>query len=119
MSEARIKARVAGRNAADVLSDVAFDEIKEHPNHGADFAEAMIERFGELMPKRADHQPVVPKLEPISRLGQTIIRFGSHCGKKFDNIPVEYLDWLCGQQEELIKELRAYLKHPELQEHRR
>jgi hypothetical protein len=119
MSEARIKARVAGRETAEVLSDMALEEIKSHPNHGADFAEAMIERLDALMPKRAGQRVADPATQPVARLGQTVIRFGSHCGKKFDQIPIGYLDWLCGEQETFLKELRAYLKHPGLKEYRR
>lgn len=118
MNEAKIKARVHGREIADVLSDMAISEMKPHTGHGADFAEAMLERLHDLMPKRRCTAPT-DTIEPVARLGQTVIRFGSHCGKKFDQIPLDYLDWLCGEQEDFLKGLRAYLKHPALKEHRR
>ena len=48
-------------------------------------------------------------------LSHTVVPFGVHKGKYFDSIPLEYLDWLVGQDwiyGELEKRLVRYLKHP-------
>lgn len=66
--------------------------------------------------------PLTPEqstsLAPIGRLGAVQITFGQHAGKCYDDVPLDYLDWLCGQQENNLASLRAYLKHPEIESRR-
>ncbi len=57
-----------------------------------------------------------PKVLPLS---ETVVPFGAHQGKTFDETPLGYLDWLGGQPwvsyGEFAKRLGQYLKHPCIQ----
>lgn len=107
----RIAARIAGRKAAEEVKGL----LSWPDNYGADYADAFCETMRKLLPRRrAD----VETLTPVTRLGSTQLEFGMHRGLKFDEAPLEYLQWLCGAQEDFLKVLRLYLKHPDLERHR-
>lgn len=118
MSEARIKARVHGRNVADEVFGMIGGDLSMHVGHGADFADALIEGLQSLLPHRKSISVEAPKEIPIARLGATEMPFGEYMGHNFDGTPLDYLDWLCRTQEKFYAGLRAYLKHPELNSHR-
>lgn len=103
----RIEAKVAARKAAREL--VSLLEVPN--NYGADYADALCEELRSLLPKRKEE----PAPAPVSfiQLAFTEIPFGQHRGERFHTIPIEYLDWLCREQETFLATLRAYLKHPE------
>ena len=42
--------------------------------------------------------------------GQTLMPLGQYKGKPIDTVPLQYLDWLCREQESFYSELRRYLK---------
>ncbi len=110
----RIASRVEGRKAAGDLLEFLEDERKGD----RDFMLALMETISQVCDLSPKPEP--PKeLEPIGRLGATLIPFGQHCGKDFDGTPIDYLDWLCREQEGFYKRLRDYLKHPELESRRR
>lgn len=108
----RIKSRIGGREAARELASLIEDHISDR-----DFMEACIKAL-RIRAGLIDPVPKPEKPEPIARLGATIVPFGKHIGKQFDEVPTDYLDWLCREQEEFYKTLRAYLKHPQLETHR-
>lgn len=115
VNEAVIAARVAGRKAAEEIKP-----LLEWPNnHGADFADGFLSQMRQLLPQRKADAIEPEKPQPIARLGAIEMPFGAHAGKTLDDVPLEYLDWLCRSQEEFYKNLRAYLKHPELESRRR
>lgn len=113
INRAKIASRVAGRKLAAELLECVDDDARSC----SDLMEAVVEEF-EQFTNRSAAKPV-EKEEPIARLGATIVPFGQHAGKDFDSIPLEYLDWLCREQEGFYKRLRAYLKHTELEGRRR
>lgn len=108
----RIEQRIAGRKMANEL----FGLI-EGGNATRVYMESLIDELKRLA-GIAEPEPATKKHEPIARLGATEMPFGAHGGKCFDEIPLEYLDWLCRTQEGFYKSLRAYLKHPELESRR-
>lgn len=111
----RVAARVAGRAAASEVIDL----LSWPDGYGADYADAFVEVIRAMMPMRQDKIVEPPKLTPIARLGATKIEFGLHAGKSLDDIPLEYLDWLCRANESLTREIKEYLQHPELEGRRR
>ena len=110
----RIASRVRGREAAGELLSLLDAEVRDDPNA----MEAIVEAL-ECFTNRNKQPPPTAPLEPIARLGTMIVPFGQHVGKRFDDVPLDYLDWLCREQESFYKTLRAYLKHPELESRRR
>jgi hypothetical protein len=109
----RIERRVAGREMANDLIEFIGYEIDD-----AIFMESVIQTLSVRGLPKAEPQPVA-KPEPIGRLGATVIPFGQHSGKTFDAAPLDYLDWICRSQEEFYRDLRAYLRHPDLESRRR
>lgn len=109
----RIAARIAGREEAEALISCIDHNYLASP----DCMEAIVEEFEKYTNRNKPQTPATP--EPIARLGATIIPFGQHLGRTFDQTPLEYLDWLCREQEGFYKTLREYLKHPELEGRRR
>lgn len=121
MSEQRIKTRVHARGEAQGVFDAIHLSYGTPPwpdGHGADWAEAFLEKLAELLPKRRVPKPEPEPIIPIAQLGSKIIMFGQHKSKCFDDIPLDYLDWLCATYEDLVKDVRAYLKHPDLETRR-
>lgn len=110
----RIAARVEGRKVAADLLDMLDDETKDD----RDVMLAVVETITSVCDLAPKPEPAATP-EPIARLGALVIPFGQHVGKRFDDVPLDYLDWLCREQESFYKTLRAYLKHPELESRRR
>lgn len=122
MDEKKIKARVAGRKEAIPIYEMLFLSDGTPPwddGYGADYAEALLEKLAELLPHRRLPAPEPEKREPIARLGAMVIEFGQYKGQCFDEIPLDYLDWICRTYEGLVKGVRAYLTHPELESRRK
>lgn len=113
----RLESRIAGRKAAVEAWEMYAPDICDFY-----FAESFIDEL-KLRTGIADRERAAAELgdkpESISRLGETAMPFGAHSGKSFDDVPIEYLDWLCRSQEDFYKSLRAYLKHPDLESRRR
>lgn len=111
----RIEKRISGRHAAGEIADLLGDVLTDR-NYLRAFVEELQRRYAEKPTTPAvASSPVVP----IGRLGATVMPFGEWRGKTLDEVPLAYLDWLCGEQEQFYRVLRAYLKHPELESRRR
>lgn len=90
----------------------------EGGNASRDYIEAMIDQFLEV----AMQTGVIPrpeklpakKREPIERLEKTGLDYGKYCGQPFSAVPLSYLSWLVGVQEDSIAALKEYLTHPDL-----
>jgi len=82
---------------------------------GADYAESLLKELAKLLPRRTRDPEENAPLPPIARLGAEKIGFGSYEGTTLDEIPIDYLDWLCRWQEDFQNALKNYLKHPELE----
>lgn len=116
MDSERIKilaSRIRGAEAAREILEYIGDE-KHDPNFVARFLEVLQE---ELLPN--PEKPTGLATDSVERLGATVLEFGVYRGQQFDSIPITYLDWLCRSQEQGLADLRAYLKHPRLNDHRR
>lgn len=113
VNRSRIASRVRGREAATELLSLLDAEVRDDPNA----MEVIVETLECFTGRNKPSEPVA--VEPIARLGSTTIPFGQHNGRDFDSVPLDYLDWLCREQEAFYKKLRDYLKHPELESRRR
>lgn len=109
----RVKQRIAGRNMARELFGLIEGDTAD-----AVYMKALVAEMESLAGLTREPEHTVKELEPIVRLGATVMPFGEHAHKRFDDVPLNYLDWLCREQESFYKTLRAYLKHPELEQRR-
>ena len=121
VNEAKVLACKEGRAAADTIYSLVLEDIsRKYPNHGADFAEALLARLKELLPQRAaDQPPPGPPPCPIARLGLTGMEYGRYTGKTYDEIPQRDLAWYADIAEDNVRMLREYLNHPDFESHRR
>lgn len=108
----KVGRRIAGRKAAtELLELVAKGDRADAVFMGA-FVEALTKAVGQK-------PETVSALPSIGRLGTTAMPFGKHINRQFDDVPLAYLDWLLGQEESFKQDLKAYLTHPGLADHRR
>ena len=114
MSETKIKARIAAREAAKEVREL----LSWEDGTGADYAESFLSAMRELLPQKKADIPREEKPVPIAMLGAHVIPFGLYARQPFDAVPLEYLDWLCREQEGFYRVLKAYLTHPELESRR-
>lgn len=112
MNSQDIASKIAGRQAAGDVADLIGDQLCDRAFFGR-FIEVLQEKFGD-----GGSDSIVPP-EPVSRLGRTVVPFGVYRESSFDETPIAYLDWLCREQESFLSQLKAYLKHPDIDEHRR
>lgn len=108
----RIEMRIAGRQMAKQLYELCDGPITNF--HYVDSLVQELKRLAGLY----EPEPVPETRGAIARLGREKMPFGIHADKCLDDVPLEYLDWLCRSQESFYKNLRAYLKHPELESRR-
>lgn len=106
----KVKAKIAARQAATKVAA----ELDFPGDYEIDCAEAFIDQLKRQLPQRA--QLTLSKPPPLARLAATTLPFGKHSGKRLDEVPGEYLEWLISEQEEFYKDLRAYLTHPNREE---
>ncbi len=117
--EKRIKARVAGRKAANEIFEYVALENSWPDGHGSEFADSLCEELRKLLPQAKATEVKPEPLLPIARLGSEVITFGKYAGTQLDGVPLAYLDWLMKENEGFAKRLKAYLTHPELESRRR
>lgn len=104
VNEERVARRVAARQGADeVFELIRYDEID---------VDVFLAHLAKLLKPEPDPEPK-PKGPSLASLGATVIHFGKHAGISLDRIDPYYLEWLCQSQEDFLKELQAYLKHPD------
>lgn len=54
----------------------------------------------------------------LREFGRSTMPFGVHLGKRIDNVPIEYLDWLLGNAAEFLVNVRQYLNSPRIKAER-
>ena len=119
LDQKRLSSRVRGRQTARELCGL----LKQIELSDRDFMAACLEQLLTeakldlaLIPASQLQAAHVP--EPLGRLATWQIPFGKYQGCSLDEIPLDYLDWLCRSQEDFYKGLRAYLQHPDLRSRR-
>jgi uncharacterized protein (DUF3820 family) len=66
--------------------------------------------------KESPQRPATaPMTDPEARaFGQQVLSWGKHAGRTIDEVPLDYLVWLAGQEDEFRRELRRYLASPRI-----
>jgi hypothetical protein len=91
--------RIAGREWAEaVLDDLA--------DHTADFLVGFRRRMlAEYRAAEVDRTAMSD--DAARRFGDQIITFGVHQGQRYDDVPLEYLEWLADQNAALVRYVRS------------
>lgn len=91
--------RIAGREWAEaVLEDLA--------DHTADFLVGFRRRMLAEY-KAAEVDRTAMSDDEARRFGGQIITFGVHQSKRYDDVPLDYLEWLADQNAALVRYVRS------------
>lgn len=99
----RVRTRKLARGEAQSIVEMLGDKFTDDV-----YREAFLKTITPLIPEDE------AKPEPLIRLGSVLMPFGEHKDKPLHQIPLDYLDWLVLAQEKFLKQLQAYLKHPDV-----
>lgn len=114
-AEKRIKSLVDGRETAETVLGMLYPWQREDEHFMAAFVQEIIKSSGLAVEARKPEIDKTPAC--FERLRSTTIEFGKYAGLTYDEVPLNYLDWICGQQEDSLLLLRGYLMHPQLKNH--
>lgn len=104
-----IAENMKGRQAAATIVSMAQEEAKR-------LSEKARLRFWECVADGAAHHLPTPNQdEPMTdveaaRFGQELIDFGRYEGRRIDDIPLDYLSWVCDTQGLFAKKTHRYLR---------
>lgn len=108
----KIAERVRSRHAAKELAQLIKTEIAEQSLHLDVVAEVLVEELG-ITQRKVLEEPFTDAEAASFELQR--IEFGQHIGKRFKDIPGDYLTWLVDE----ARPLRKYVFSDYFHEHRR
>ncbi len=116
-SEERVKSRIAGRKMAKDLLEFLNESQLTDQHYMAGLIQEIARSSGMLL--EAKREPSKQSGDSLSfeQLRTMEIPFGQYHGQTLDEVPLNYLDWLCQEQEQFLSFLHPYLKHPVLKDH--
>ena len=100
---------IEAREKAQEVLQLAEEEISKLGSKGK-------ERFWECVREAADkHLPSVKAPEPMTdkecrRFGDEEMKFGQYVGKRIDEVPLDYLEWLADTELRHSRALTRYLQ---------
>lgn len=119
MDEKTILDNKHGREAAHTVAEFArLDSIGMSDGCRLRFWESLRDEIAKELPTPVVSTPRQMSEDEIREFGRSAMPFGVHCGKRIDNVPIEYLDWLLGDAAEFIRKVRQYLNSPRIQSER-
>lgn len=107
-----VKHGVRARQQAEAVVDLI--DVPKELKYKRIFAKTLLDLLGitdadELEAKKEANK----RRKEYPRLRATKLNFGKHKDQAYEDVPLSYLDWLCGQMETDLASLQEYLKHPE------
>ena len=119
MNEQAILDNKHGRESAHEIAELARSEtVLMREASRLRFWETLRDEVALQLPAQVVVGPRPMSDEEIREFGRSSMPFGVHCGKRIDNVPIEYLDWLLGDAAEFIRKVRQYLNSPRIQSER-
>lgn len=106
-----LKRRVAAAKLAGDVAEMVAGDL-DCPHARRRFVEAIREELTPEAPPEPDRTHS-DRHDPLERLGAFVMPFWMHHGKTLNQIPLEYLDWLVGCQEDTLRAVSAYLAQPD------
>ena len=93
-----IESRIQGRkDCAELLAELGGDD-----DYRAGVARACLEHASDLVPKL-----LTMTEEQAKQFANEQIKFGRYCGRRFGDIPRDYLEWMADEAVRLQSYLRA------------
>jgi len=100
LDPATLKKRIEGRKwAEEVLGDLPADE--QDP-----FRRGFMDRIKRCFNVAELDSRAMSNRESCD-FGRQVITFGQHIGKIYDEVPLDYLDWLAEQNAKLVRYVRS------------
>lgn len=119
MDEKTILENKRGREAAHTVAEFArLDSIGMSDGCRLRFWESLRDEIAKEVPAPVVAGPKQMTEAEIREFGRSTMPFGVHLGKRIDNVPIEYLDWLLGNAAEFLVKVRQYLNSPRIQAER-
>ncbi len=112
----QVKRRIRAREAAKIV----FDLVDWEDINRAEFVRrlrSLVFNAGQTDKVEASKSGYREAPVPLTRVGREPLPFGQYKGRSLKEVhqdDPDYLDWLCGETEDLLKTLHAFLKHPGL-----
>ncbi len=109
-----VESNIAIRKAAE---DVV---VLAHSEGGFDsrFWEIIRDHALRYAPMAEKVQPVRPMSDSEARtFGRTVVNFGVHRDKCYDDVPLDYLEWLADRNIEILRYIRSRRIKAEREEH--
>ena len=112
LSDEEVGARIQARVGAELIMVLAVEESETHRFCSSLFWQHLhnliCEKGANCIVKRQSKISSAMTDKEAREFGQTMMEFGQYEGQKFDDVPMDYLEWIA--ERKLIDQLRRYLK---------
>lgn len=119
MDDRQVLENKHGRESAHEIAQLArLESIGMREGCRARFWECLRDEIAKEVPAQVVVGPKQMNDAELREFGRSTMPFGVHLGKRIDNVPIEYLDWLLGNAAEFLVKVRQYLNSPRIQAER-
>lgn len=115
----KIRDNIHARESAHEIAQLArLESIGMRDGCRTRFWECLRDEIAQEIPPPVVSTPRQMTDAEIREFGRSTMPFGVHLGKRIDNVPIDYLDWLLGNAAEFLVKVRQYLNSPRIQAER-
>jgi 5-methylcytosine-specific restriction endonuclease McrBC GTP-binding regulatory subunit McrB len=115
----KIRDNIHARESAHEIAQLArLESIGMRDGCRPRFWECLRDEISKEIPPPVVSTPRQMTDAEIREFGRSTMPFGVHLGKRIDNVPIDYLDWLLGNAAEFLVKVRQYLNSPRIQAER-
>ena len=100
----RINDRAIGREIARTMMEL----VKDVPPD-SDIAMGFIDTVKDILLVEVQQKEQEKREETLEELSKVRVQFGQHKGQRLDEVPRDYLEWLCDQNVHFYDQARLYL----------
>lgn len=105
-----LKARCDARKSAEPALQLLAEMLDGDPIHFwkivRDHAEKQLPAIAEIDPPMTDSEAI--------KFGNSLMPYGKYSNYPINSVPVRYLDWLVGENDEFKDQLRRYVKNDDV-----
>ena len=99
-----VEENIGARQAAEAIIALAIDEY----GHNDRFWSIIRDKALTFAPLPERIEPVRPMADDEARkFGRSVVNFGIHRDKCYDDVPLEYLEWIADKNLEVLQYIRS------------
>jgi hypothetical protein len=103
--------RIKARKDAELAYSLCLDVNTENREY---YWKCLLELIQDIVPKQENTTELVPMTDQeVTQFRRYEMDFGKYCGREIKDVPLDYLDYLIGQPDNLTP-FRRYLKNPSI-----